>query len=137
MTKLNRKVEYSLMALKYLHGQGDTKVTAKEVAEALGASFDVMARVMQIMAQRGILISEQGASGGYRLGKSLEEVSLHYLIEIIDGPTALVKCMSDESGCEIKSNCNILFPVRSLNSKLNAFFKEISLAELMEGQAHV
>lgn len=136
MTKLNRKVEYSLMALKYLHAQGDNKVTAKEVAEALHASFDVMARVMQIMAQRGLLVSEQGASGGYRLAQSLNQISLHQLVEMIEGPTALVKCISDSGGCDIQSNCNILSPVKSLNAKLTSFFKQISVLELVEG-SHV
>jgi len=137
MTKLNRKVEYSLMALKYLHSQGAVKVTAKEVAEALHASFDVMARVMQIMAQRGLLTSEHGASGGYRLGPLLPQVSLFDLVEMIEGPTALVKCISDEHGCEIQSSCNIASPVKSLNDRLNRFFKEIPVKELVEGNAHV
>lgn len=127
------------MALKYLHAHGEAKVTAKEVAEALHTSFDVMARVMQIMAQKGLLVSEQGASGGYRLGQSLNQTTLLDLVEMIEGPTNLVKCISEDGGgCDIQSSCNIVTPVKALNSKLNTFFKQISLSELVvEGASHV
>lgn len=137
MTKLNRKVEYSLMALKYIHARSAEKVTAKEVAESLHTSFDVMARVMQIMAQKGLLVSEQGAAGGYRLGPNINDTSLFDLVEMIEGPTSLVKCISEERGCDIQSSCNIVSPVKTLNQKLNNFFKEISVRELVEGPSHV
>lgn len=125
------------MALKYLYTRGQDKVTAKEVAEALHTSFDVMARVMQIMTQKGLLVSEQGAAGGYRLGPALQQSTLFDLVEMIEGPSALVKCISEEKGCDIQASCNIVSPVKTLNSKLNNFFKEISVRELVEGQTHV
>ena len=60
MTKLNRKIEYSLMALQYIQQrQPSSKVTAKEVSDSVQAPFDVIARVMQIKAQKALLLSEQ------------------------------------------------------------------------------
>ncbi len=132
MTKLNRKIEYSLMALQYIQQrQLSSKVTAKEVADSVHAPFDVIARVMQIMAQKGLLISEQGASGGYRLNQDLKNVSLFQLFEMIEGPTALVKCISEEGGCDNETSCNVASPLKSLNNKLNTFFKNIPLGELL------
>ena len=126
------------MALKYIQQrQLTSKVTAKEVAEAVHAPFDVMARVMQVMAQKNLLSSEQGASGGYRLNQELKNISLFQLIEIIEGPTALVKCISEDGGCDIQSNCNIVSPIKSLNYKLNSFFKNIPLSDLLVGGENV
>ncbi len=134
MTKLNRKIEYSLMALKYINQrQSSSKVTAKEVSDSVHAPFEVIARVLQVMAQKGLLVSEQGAAGGYRLNQDLKNVSLFYLIEMIEGPTALVKCISEEGACDIESNCNIVSPIKTLNHKLNIFLKNIPLSELLSG----
>jgi Rrf2 family transcriptional regulator, nitric oxide-sensitive transcriptional repressor len=136
MTKLNRKIEYSLMALKYIQErQSNPKVTAKEVADAVHAPFEVIARVMQVMAQKGLLASEQGASGGYRLNQELKNISLFQLVEIIEGPTALVKCITEDGSCDIGSSCNIASPLKSLNNKLNSFFKNIPLSELLTERA--
>lgn len=128
------------MALKYIQQrQSSLKVTAKEVAESVHAPFDVIARVMQLMAQKGLLTSEQGATGGYRLNQDLKMTSLFQLVEMIEGPAALVKCISEEGACDIENNCNIASPIKSLNQKLNLFFKNIPLSELVnnEGSQHV
>ncbi len=135
MTKLNRKIEYSLMALQYIQQrQPSSKVTAKEVSDSVQAPFDVIARVMQIMAQKALLISEQGASGGYRLNQDLKNVSLFQLFEMIEGPTALVKCISEDGVCDNETSCNVASPLKSLNTKLNTFFKNIPLSELLAGE---
>ncbi len=121
------------MALKYIHKKSRSeKVTAKEISEALRGPFDVIARVLQTLAQRDVLTSEQGASGGYRLHRDLREISLFELFEMIEGPTALVKCLSEDGGCDIQNQCNIISPLKNLNHRLQVFFQKISIAELVE-----
>ena len=72
MNKLGRKLEYSLMALKHMSLKGPGELTsAKEVADRYRTPFDATARVMQMMAARGLLRSEQGAQGGYQLSREL------------------------------------------------------------------
>lgn len=105
--------------------------SAKEVSDKLKTPFDATARVMQVMAQKGLLRSEQGASGGYQITKDLNKISLLDLVEMIEGPTNLVKCVSSHSACEIQSQCNIVSPIHNLNKKLNEFFGKVSLRELL------
>lgn len=136
MNKINRKLEYALMALKYMSKKIPGELTtAKEVSDSFRTPFDATARVMQQMAQKGgILRSEYGASGGYQITKDLAKVSIQDLIDIIEGPTALVKCLhkeGEEGRCDIKDTCNILSPVKYLNQKLSDFYKGISLKEVL------
>jgi Rrf2 family transcriptional regulator, nitric oxide-sensitive transcriptional repressor len=134
MNKLNRKLEYSLMALKHmsLKNPGDL-TTAKEVSESYQAPFDATARVMQMMAGHGLLKSEQGALGGYQITQDLSKLNLHELIEVIQGPTKIAKCLQhgDAGGCEIKKSCNIISPVVALNQRLTDFYKSVSVRELL------
>ncbi len=132
MNKLNRKLEYALMALKYMSHKTPGELTsAKEVSESLQAPFDATARVMQAMAQNALLRAEYGASGGYQITKDLGKVTMLQLLEIIEGPTTMVKCMHKENPCEIHGTCNILPPVQLLQSKLNEFYGNITLKELL------
>ncbi|MNL23411.1 transcriptional repressor NsrR [compost metagenome] len=133
MNKINRKVEYALMALKYMSQKIPGELTsAKEVSDAFHTPFDATARVMQQMASKGgILRAEYGASGGYQITKDLAKISMHDLVEIIEGPTALVKCLHKEAPCEIQGTCNIVSPVTTLNQKLIEFYKGLSLKELL------
>jgi Rrf2 family transcriptional regulator, nitric oxide-sensitive transcriptional repressor len=132
MNKLNRKVEYSLMALKHMSRKMPGELTsAKEVSDSYQAPFDATARVMQLMAQSGILRSSPGAQGGYQITKDLAKVTLHDLMELIQGPTQIAKCMHKEEPCEIQNSCNIVSPVHMLNQKLNEFYKNVTLKELL------
>ncbi|MGZ3785263.1 MAG: RrF2 family transcriptional regulator [Bdellovibrio sp.] len=133
MHKINRKLEYALMALKYMSQKIPGELTsAKEVSDAFHTPFDATARVMQQMAQKGgILRAEYGASGGYQITKDLAKLSIQDLIEIIEGPTALVKCLHKEGPCEIQETCNIVSPISHLNERLTDFYKSLSLKDLL------
>jgi Rrf2 family protein len=136
MTKLSRKIEYALMALKYMSQKIPGELTtAKEVSEAFQTPFDATARVMQIMAGKGILKAEQGASGGYQITRDLAKTSVHDLYEALEGPTGLVKCIHKVEPCDISQKCNIVSPLTSLNRKLVEFYKEINLRELLIDKA--
>ena len=135
MQKLNRKIEYSLMALQYIRSKPEGALTtAKEVSERFQAPFDATARVMQLMASRGWLRSEQGASGGYKLSVNLSAQTMLDLIELIEGAPSIAKCLKDNEGCEIHS-CNIKTPIHTLNRELSGFYKSLKLNTLL-GEGH-
>ncbi len=65
MFKINRKIEYALIALKYMSHKAPGQITsAKEICDMYNTPFDPTSRVLQIMAQHGIVQAEQGAKGG-------------------------------------------------------------------------
>ena len=133
MNRLNRKVEYALMALKVMAVKRPGELTsAKEVVDACGCPFDATARVLQQMAQREILRSEQGAHGGYVLIRDLNKVSLLELMELILGSLAVAKCLSDEGECDLKETCNIVSPVTILNRRLMDFYSELMVGDLLK-----
>lgn len=132
MNRLNRKVEYALMALKVMSLKRPGELTsAKEIVEQTGCPFDATARVLQQMGQKGILRSEHGAQGGYHVVKDLNKVSLFELMELILGPIAVAKCMQGDESCDLKSRCNILSPIQVLNKKFTEFYQSVSVGELL------
>lgn len=132
MVKLSKKLEYALISLKALQAkQNGCLTSAKEISNVYGAPFDVVSRVLQNLNQGGIVKSIQGVQGGYHLLKSLDEVTFHELIELIEGPLALVKCIHDNDACEMVKSCNIISPVALLNDKINEFYKTIKISDLI------
>lgn len=133
MNRINRKVEYALMALKHMSQKMPGELTtAKEISDRLQTPFDATAKVMQIMAQKNLLRSEQGASGGYQILKDLSRVHLLDLMEMIEGPQALVKCVHKvQEPCDIFKTCNMASPLSTLNHRLHDFYRGISVKELV------
>lgn len=132
MNRMNRQVEYGMMALKVLATlKSGAMISAKEIAESTGTPFDPMARVLQQMKQKGFINGEQGVQGGYFLQRDLNEISVHDFLEGLLGSTMVVKCIHEESECELSGNCNIKLPALSLNQKLEEFYKSLSMKEIL------
>lgn len=118
------------MALKVMaHKRPGELTSAKEVSEKTGCPFDATARVLQRMAQHGILRSEHGASGGYVIIRDLPKLSLLELMSLILGPISTAKCQ--DTGCDLEPTCNIVSPVSVLNRKYQEFYQSISVGELL------
>lgn len=138
MNRINRKVEYALVALKHMRAKAPGELTSvKELTLLYGCPFEITSRVMQTLARKGMLLSTAGAHGGYQITKDLQRVSFFELSEMILGPMAVVKCLQTESEveCEMRDSCNIVSPVQIFSRKLSEFYKDLSVAELLEGRA--
>jgi Rrf2 family protein len=134
MFKINRKLEYALIALKHMSEKIPGELTsAKEISDAHHAPFDATARVLQIMAQKGVLKSEHGPHGGYQIQTDLARITFLQLSEMILGPVKLVECLHDENetACELVSTCNIMSPIVQLNDKLKEFYSTITVRDLV------
>ncbi|VAX37530.1 hypothetical protein MNBD_UNCLBAC01-442 [hydrothermal vent metagenome] len=136
MFKVNRKIEYALISLKHMGGKIPGQLTsAKEICELYQTPFDPTARVLQIMAQKGILQAEQGAHGGYQIIKDLTKISLRELSDMLIGPIEITNCVQGEyDQCGISDTCQIIAPMLDLNHRINDFFTTIMLNDLIEAK---
>lgn len=137
MFKINRKLEYALIALKHMNGKHPGELTtAKEICDVYKAPFDATSRVLQIMAQNGLLKSEHGAHGGYQILRDLAKISFLELTEWILGPIQLVDCLTDEDGnCDMVDTCNIISPINRLSGKIKSFYQSLAVRDLVESQS--
>ena len=132
MIKLNKKMEYALMALKYFSiNDSKNALSAKEVAEATHAPYEVVARVLQSMSSNGWLKAEYGTQGGYRLIKNLDSTSVHDLMMLIEGSTQITSCLNSEKECDLHKKCTILSPIQTLNQKIQIFYKSMKVSEIL------
>ena len=133
MLKINRKVEYALMTLKFMTCKKDGELTsAREICEMFKTPFDTTAKVMQSLNNNGILTSIQGVKGGYTLSKDLKKISYIDLTSIIEGKAVALGCDNNPK-CNRRKSCNISAPIKKLNKKLTAYLNKISLDELLSG----
>jgi Rrf2 family protein len=141
MLKINKKVEYALMALKFMADKTNFQIegsngltSAREVCDEFKTPFDTTAKVMQMMNNQDILKSVKGIKGGYSLSKSLNDITYMELVRVIEGRDEIGRvCVSHRGTCELFLKCNIATPVELLNKKLNSFLETLTLAELLQG----
>ncbi|HUP58570.1 MAG TPA: Rrf2 family transcriptional regulator [Bdellovibrionota bacterium] len=139
MIRLNRTTEYGLMALRYISGKGgaEARASAREIADAYGIPFEITAKTLMRLKDAGLIASSQGARGGYRINRSMKEVTLAEFLGIMEGPQFLVTCATElgtstEAECEYRPRCDIQHVMGELNGRILGFFSGIRLSELTD-----
>ena len=92
MLKLTKKADYGLIALRHLAVAKHPSASAKDIADSYGIPQPLLSKVLQKLARGGLLLSEQGTNGGYRLAREAHNISALEAIRVIDGPIILTKC---------------------------------------------
>ena len=106
MIPISRSSEYAIRALTYLAMQDQGRFClARDMAEELGIPAPFLGKVLQPLVARGLLISQRGRHGGFRLAKAPEEVSVHEIVdaqEHLDRPAA---CFLGQAECTDERAC--------------------------------
>ncbi|MBP1636131.1 MAG: nsrR [Acidobacteria bacterium] len=112
MLRLSKKADYALIAMKHLalrEGRGSS--SAREIAEQYAIPVELMAKVLQRLARRGLLSSQQGTRGGYQLARDSGSISLADVIQAIDGPLTVTACSVHSQRCGQFATCNVRDPL--------------------------
>ncbi len=102
----SRQCEYALQAVLYMSAQPKTKFTnINEISGRLDIPMPFLAKTLQLLVQNGILSSQKGPKGGFRLEKSPDEVALFHVVDAIDGTDFLTSCVLGFPECSSKNPC--------------------------------
>lgn len=85
--RLSRASAVGVYACVHLAQADDPPIQAGRVAEAIGQHPDYLIKILQRLTRDGILTSIRGPSGGFRLARPADEISLLQIVEAIDGRT--------------------------------------------------
>jgi FeS assembly SUF system regulator len=131
MLRLSKKADYALMAMKHLAIRTDAaSASAREIAEQYDIPVELMAKVLQQLARRGLLTSHQGTRGGYQLSKPSTSISVADIIQAIDGPLTMTSCSTEDEQCEQFTKCNVRDPLWRIKDRIVAALAICSLAEI-------
>ncbi|HMC78349.1 MAG TPA: Rrf2 family transcriptional regulator, partial [Vicinamibacterales bacterium] len=92
--------------------------------------LELMAKVLQRLARRGLLASRQGTRGGYTLSKSSSSISIADITQAIGGPLTVTACSTDDEQCEQFTKCNVRDPLWRIKDRIIVALETVSLAEI-------
>ncbi len=135
MLTLSRKSGYAIIALSYLQENNDNVISAKRIAEVFNMPLRLTMNILKQLHRAGVVESERGVNGGYRLKMNPEDITLKFIINIIEGSTNLASCASiKKTGkkCDIISKCPIRGPIFQIQQRFEEFLDNITLAEIVD-----
>ncbi|MFL9836538.1 Rrf2 family transcriptional regulator [Flavobacterium sp. ST-75] len=111
---LSKKTKYGLKALIYIAKHSGTEpVLISEISDNERIPKKFLEAILLDLKKHGILGSKKGKGGGYYLLKDPKEITAATLIRVLDGPLAMLPCVSlnyyekcDDCPDEVKCNLN-------------------------------
>jgi len=134
---LSKKTKYGLKALAFLASQkGREPVQIAEIAKQENISQKFLESILLSLRKTGFLGSKKGKGGGYYLIKDPKEVLMTDVMRILEGPIAMVPCVSlnfyekcddcpDEDRCSVNK---LMLKVRDANLGV---YRNSTLADLI------
>jgi Rrf2 family protein len=110
---LSKKTKYAFHALTYLGKHRDQgAILIQEISEKYGISHKFLENILLELKKAGFLGSKKGKGGGYYLIKDPTEIPLSRVIRLLDGPIALLPCVSLNyyepcEECENQAQCGL------------------------------
>jgi len=92
---LSKKTQYAFKALMYLaQKKEDGPVLIAEISRKKKIPLKFLENILLELKKSGILESKKGKGGGYFFAKEPSKVYLAEVMRLIDGPIALLPCVS-------------------------------------------
>lgn len=106
------------MRIVHFLAEQNRRCDAKTISQETGVTLRFALKILRKLVGTGIVKSFKGTQGGYEIAKELTDISLRDVIETVEGPYVISRCVSPDFIC---SN-----PGRKEICQFNTVFSEIS-----------
>lgn len=89
--RISAKVDYALRATIELAAAAPGQVKGERLAAAQAIPHKFLENILADLRNGGIVASQRGAEGGYRLARPAEEITVADVIRVVEGPIASVR----------------------------------------------
>lgn len=128
--------EYGVFGVMYLAQKDSNQITPlSEISQAQGIPEKFLAKIFQSLSKAGIVRSHRGVRGGFTLARDPATVTVKEVLETIQGPYHLMKCVDDLSTCPHEEEfCALRELLCIAEQRLTEVFEGYTVADLVTWQ---
>jgi FeS assembly SUF system regulator len=135
MFRLSKTTDYGIVLLAELAlDPSALPHNARELAEASDLPLPMVSKILKALAREGLLVSQRGSKGGYRLAREPEELTVSEMIRVLEGPVALTDCAIGPALCEHETMCAVREPWQLISRVVEKALADVTLADLVRGR---
>jgi Rrf2 family transcriptional regulator, iron-sulfur cluster assembly transcription factor len=131
MLHITRKGDYAIRGMVYLATRPMNRMSLiSEMASGIDVSQTILAKIFQNLGKVGLVKSSRGMGGGFTLSRPAEEISLLEIVEAVEGPIVLNRCLLRQGMCDRDAECTVHPVWREVQEKMRGILGNVTLKQL-------
>lgn len=132
MLRLSKLTDYGTVIMTYMARAPEQVYTAREITDQVHVALPTVSKILKLLTQEGLLASYRGATGGYRLARAPQEISVAQIISALEGPIGVTECASSPGLCNHELSCAVRPNWQRINRAILATLERITLLEMAQ-----
>lgn len=134
MDIVRRNTDYALRAMVNLaRNYENGPVSSRTIAKQENVPYQLMCKLMQKLNNAGLVTSYMGPKGGFGLSREPSKINILEIIETIQKPISLNRCLLSRDICPRHKQCPVRPKLLDLQEYIGKYLSNISLDELASG----
>lgn len=132
--RITLESDYALRILGALAAE-EERVDAKTLSDKISVSQKFTLKILHKLVQNDLVRSYKGVRGGYKLNVRPDDITLKSVIELIDGPIVISRCLESSEGCSMnpdKTACIYHHIFESISLDVARKLQNITIADVLE-----
>jgi FeS assembly SUF system regulator len=131
MLRLNRMTDYAILVLGALARRRGETLASGHLAQVTKLAQPTVAKVLKMLLAAELVETQRGVRGGYRLVKTLGQISLVDIVEAMEGPIAVTDCVEGaRHSCPASKCCCMRNHWNHVNFAIRRALMDVTLADL-------
>jgi len=131
MDVIRRNTDYAVRLVVHLAKHyGNGPISTRAAATEEHVPYQLACKLMQKLNNAKLVTSCMGPKGGFVLGAEPSKISLLDVVEVIQGPINMNRCLLGEDICPRQTTCAVRGKLANLQKNINSSLAAITLDEL-------
>ena len=131
--RITLESDYALRIISVL-AETDGVIDATSLADKTSVTLRFTLKILHKLVQGELVSSYKGSRGGYKLKVPADKITLKDVIELIDGPIAIARCLASTESCSMntdKTACIYHHIFDKISFELAAKLKNITISDVL------
>ncbi len=128
---VSKTCEYAIRAMLFIaqKSKSNTKVSVKQIARAIDSPEPFIAKILQELSRKGLLLSAKGPTGGFFLDKAGLKQSLADIVSAVDGDKLFTGCGLGLKSCSEKKPCPIHDEFAAVRQQIKSMLQSATVGD--------
>jgi FeS assembly SUF system regulator len=129
--RIGKLTDYATVLMTALAAEPARVHAAADLAQRGHLEPATASKILKMLAKAGLLASFRGATGGYRLARAPDEISLADIVAAMEGPFGMTECVSHAGQCGHEPHCGVRREWRRVSDVVESALRGVTLAQML------